>query len=132
MSSGKLRSLADFEWASAVRYIVYVSCVAGLREINSYCVNSLPLARVGPEKLLNQKKRVLSLLEGNKARVERFVGEHKEELGVNELSVLRTMYLQYRADVETVNDHVKFIERCIEEVQTPLLQSEGEGQDDLF
>jgi hypothetical protein len=129
MSSKKLRPLADFEWASAARYIVYVSCIAGLREINSSHVNSFSLTRLGPEKLLKQKERVLLLLEGNKASIERFVGEHMSELDDNELAVLRTLYLQYRDNVETVKGHIDFIGVCMVELELVLLKQEEGGPD---
>lgn len=132
MSSSKLKPLSDFEWASVSRYISYISSIASLQEINSNHVISFPLSRVGPEKLLKQKGRVLIALEGNKASVERFVGEHRSELDDNELAVLRTLYMQYRDNIETVKAHIDFAETCIVELELTLLQARGVSEDALF
>ncbi len=133
MSKSKLLTLSDFEWASAANYIIYISLVAGLREINSNHVISFPLARLGPEKVLKQKKRVLALLEENKANVERFAGEHRGDLGSNELAILRTLYLQYKGNIETVTDHISVIGVIVAEVEQDLLQfGEEDVEDELF
>lgn len=132
MPSSKLKPLSDFEWASVSQYIIYVSSIARLQEINSNHVISFPLSRLGPEKLLKQKGRVLIALEGNKASIERFVGEHSSELNDNELAVLRTLYLQYRDNVETVKAHIEFAETCVVELELTLLQAREAGQDDLL
>lgn len=133
MSNGKLLTLSDFDWASAANYIIYISRVAGLREINSNHVISFPLARLGPEKVLKQKRRVLALLEENKASVERFAGEHKGDLGRKELAILRTLYLQYKASIETVTDHIDVIGIIVAEVELEILQfGEEDGNGELF
>ncbi len=131
LDEGSLRSLADFEWASATQYIVYISSVAGLSEINSNHVISFPLARLGPEKLLKQKHRVLVLLKGNKRSIERFVGERKSQLDENELAVLRALYVQYKSNIETVEAHISFILECIAEVELSLLNSQEKTEDDF-
>jgi hypothetical protein len=129
VSGGKLLTLSDFDWASAASYIIYVSGVAGLREINSNHVISFPLARLGPVGLLKQKTRVLALLEGNRESVERFVGEYKVSLGKRELAILRTMYLQYKDNIQTVKGHIEVIGICVAEVELDLLRF-GEGGED--
>ncbi len=133
MSSEKLLSLEDFEWASTARYIVYISGIANLREINSNHVISFPLGKMGPAKLLKQKERVLSLLEGNKTSIERFVGKRKNELDVNELAVLRCLYVQYKGNIETVKGHIEVIGTCLVEIELGILQSqEVDENDQLF
>lgn len=133
MSKMKLLSLSDFEWASAARYIMYISTVAGLAEINVNRVNSFPLGMLGPDKLLKQKRAVLAALEGNKSRVERFAGERRKSLGKEELSVLRTLYMQYKGSAEVVRQHIDVIETCLVEIEMGILQSqEVDSEDELF
>lgn len=127
-----LKTLKDFEWSSVTRYIVYVSRVARLSEINASHVVSFSLGRLGPDKLLKQKRRVLVLLEGNRAAVERFVGEHNSELHENELAVLRSIYLQCKSGIEMVKRHIIFIEQCVVDVELSLLRMEEAGRDDLL
>lgn len=117
MREKKLLSLVDFEWASVARYIHYISSITGLKEINSNHVISFPLGRLGPHKLLKQKERVLLVLEENKRLVERFVGEHRDHLSDKELAVLRTLYMQYRSNVEMVEGHIDTIENCVVEAE---------------
>lgn len=131
MSKSKLKKLSDFEWASACKYILYISAIAGLREINSSHVISFPLARLGPEKMLKQKRAALAVLEGNKSAIERFVGEHKSSLDDNELAVVRTLYLQYRDSAETVKGHIGFAEECVVELELALLQARENEADDF-
>lgn len=130
MSERKLLSLADFEWASAARYIIYISSVANLKEINSNHVVSFPLAKMGPEKLLSQKEAVLLALEGNKSSIERFVGEHRGDLAAEELAVLRSLYMQYKGNVEIVRGHIGIIGTCLVEIELGILQSQEVGSDD--
>ncbi len=132
MSSSKLLSLSDFEWASTARYIVYVSNIANLREINSNHVISFPLGRLGPEKLLKQKEAVLILLEENKASIERFVGKHRDELDENEMAVLRTLYLQYKSNAESVKGHIDIIASCMIEIELGIAQAQEVDSDDAL
>lgn len=132
MSNVKLKHLADFEWAGVARYIVYVSAASGLQEINSNHVNSFPLARLGPEALLKQKKRVLLILAGNRTGIERFVGRYKAELTRDELSVLRSLYFQYRDNEQTVRDHIGVVGQIIVEIEVGILQSKEIDNDGLF
>lgn len=131
MSSNELKSLADFEWASVARYIIYISSAAGLKEINSEHVFSFPLARIGPDRLLRQKKRVLLLLKGNRSCIERFVGVYRSELNDDELAVLRGLYLQYKDNEETVEGHIGVIEECIVEIEVGILQSKEGVENDM-
>ncbi len=129
-NTGQLKSLADFEWASATQYIIYVSSVARLSEINSSHVISFPLGRLGPEKLLKQKQRVLILLEGNKKSIEQFVGERKSQLDENELAVLRSLYVQYKGNIETVKGHIEYIGECVVELELSILKLQEKKDDD--
>ncbi len=103
----KLKRIADFEWASVGQYLVYISSAMGLVEINSQRVLSFPLARLGPEAVLKQKKLTAKVLESNVAALERFVIARKSELGSEELVVLRGLYVQYKCNLETVKEHCK-------------------------
>lgn len=132
MSDKKLLSLSDFEWASAARYIVYISSMANLKEINSNHVISFPLGKLGPDKLLKQKRRALILLEGNLSAIAAFVGEHQHDLGVNEMAVLRTLYVQYKNSMKTVTGHIKVIGALMIEVELGLLQSPEVSEDDAL
>lgn len=133
MSSGRLLSLCDFEWASVATYIVYFSSVAGLAEVNSDHVISFPLGRLGPEMLLKRKERVLTVLEGNRASIERFVGDRRDDLSEDELAVIRTLYLQYKASIETVRGHIEIASVCLIDGQAGFSSSdEGEADDQLF
>ncbi len=129
--SNELKHLSDYEWAGVARYIMYISNAAGLREINSNHVISFPLARLGPDKLLKQKKRALLLLVANKAAIERFVGAFRAELDDDELAIMRSLYLQYKGNEETVREHIAVIETCIVEIEMGILQSK-EVDDDLW
>lgn len=131
-STGSLKHLKDFEWASVARYVGYIASIAGSSEINANHVVSFPLARLGPDKLLKQKKRVLALLEANRAGIERFVGNRRSHLDENELAVLRTVYLQYKSGAEMVRRHIVFLEDCVIEAELTLLRMEEAGQDDLL
>ncbi len=127
-----LKSLADFEWASATQYITYISSVARLSEINSNHIVSFPLGRLGPDKLLKQKQRVLILLEGNKKNIERFVGERRSQLDENELAVLRSLYVQYKGNIETVKGHIKCIDECMVELKLSLLKLKEKQEDEFL
>lgn len=133
MSEKELLSLSDFEWASAARYIIYISGVANLKEINSSHVTSFPLANLGPDRLMKQKEGVLLVLEANKSSIERFVGEHEGDLAKEELAVLRSLYMQYKGNAEVVRGHIDIIGTCQVEIELGILQSQEVGPDgDLF
>jgi len=133
VSSKKVLSVSDFEWASAAKYIIYISAIAGLEEINSNRVVSFPFGRIGPDKLLKQKERTLVVLEANKRAIERFVGEHKHDLGEKELTILRSLYFQYKTGEETVKGHIRAIGDYMVAIEMQVLRSEEEGEDaDLF
>lgn len=123
MTEIKIRPLADFEWASVTLYIVYISGVMGLSEINCNHVNSFPLARIGPDKLLKQKERTLALLKGNKSKIERFVGERKSELEEGEISVLRSMYMQIGGLIDLVERHIGATEMYMADYAETLLDA---------
>jgi len=126
---GQLKPLSAFEWASVSQYIIYISSVARLVEVNSNDVVSFPLAKIGPKKLAARKERVLALLKSNEKQIERFAGARKEELGDSEMSVLRSMYLQFKRSAETVEEHLR-IARLYEEVSGAELFSVEEDEDD--
>ncbi len=107
MPESELKSLSSFEWATVGRYMVYISCVAGLKEINSNHVYSFPLTQVGTIKLIARKTRVLAQLGGNMTALERFVGIHREKLEDDELAVIRSLYCQIKTWAEIVGGHLE-------------------------
>lgn len=132
MSDKKLLSLSDFEWASTARYIVYISSMANLKEINSNHVISFPLGKLGPDKLMRRKDRTLSVLKGNLSSIAAFVGEHQHELGDTELAVLRSVYLQYKSNIETVTAHMEVIGTLLIEVELGIIQAQEVSDDDAL
>ena len=133
MNDRKLKHLVDFEWATVARYMVYVSAVAGLKEINTDHVVSFPLARMGYSRLSSRLKRILSVLEGNVKALETFAGRFKGELTENELVVLRTIYVQHARSIETVKGHMKAVEHYRTVGANHILLEElGGGEDELF
>ncbi len=126
----KMLRLSDFEWASAAKYIVYIAQITSLHEINSNHVVSFPLGRIGPDKLLKQKRSVLGLLKDNRRKLEVFVGEHDVQLCEREMAVIRSMYSQFSANCETVMAHIDICATVIAEIEVGILQSQGGGEDD--
>lgn len=131
MKNDKLKPLSAFEWASVSRYIIYISRAAQLQEINSNDVVSFPLARVGVEKVLVRKVRVLASLEYNQQRLECFVGLHKGDFEDNELSVIRSLYLQFNRSIETVNEHIGVAKSYREALAVDMSLVDVEVQDDI-
>lgn len=133
MSNQELHPLSAFEWASVTHYIVYISSVAGLEEVSSERVVSFPMARIGPESLIVRKENTLKLLERNISRLEKFAASKKEELGPYELSVLRSLYIQYRNNVNTVRDHLRTAKIYIDAEQAGLFPvREDYDDEELF
>ena len=129
MQERKLQPISAFEWASVAQYVVYISGAAGLKEVNSDHVLCLPLARIGPEKLLSRKMRVALVLKSNLRSLEGFVGRFEAELEVNEISVIRGMYRQFRDNLETVSGHMEIIEDKARTEYTSFYD-QGEEKDD--
>ncbi len=72
-------------------------------------------------------------MEANRASIERFVGAHKDELDEDEMAILRTLYLQYKGNAETVRGHIDIIATCMVEIELGVLQSkEADSDDALF
>lgn len=124
---GLLKPLSAFEWASVSRYIVYISSVAGLKEINTNHVISFSLTRLGVKGLVRQKERVLLQLRKNMGGLECFAEEHRGELEKEEISVLRSMYVQIRGSIAIVEGHIRMAERYANVVDDGLLL-EGETE----
>lgn len=101
------KRMADFEWASAARYIVHIEKLLGLQDVASGNIYSFPLGRIGPEKLEAKKRRLARTLSGNIAKLELFVGENKSDLGDNELAILRSMYVTMSSAHETCEGHAE-------------------------
>ncbi len=131
MADRKLKRISDFEWASVTQYLVYIASAAKLEEINSDHVNSFPLARLGAGLMALRKKRVLVKLRGNKEKLERFAGEFKGELGESEISVLRSLYVQYKRDIDTVEKHIRVVELYKEEFVNSMFDLDWEGNNEL-
>ncbi len=125
--------MCEYEWASVAQYLVYISGAADLSEVSSDQVVSFPLARMGADRVVARKTRLLLLLENNVTRLERFVGAYKEELNENELAVLRTLYIQYQRNIETVNAHLKVARMYRDEVDgLPIFGVKEVGDEPLF
>lgn len=131
MSSSKLVPISAFQWASVAQYIVYVSRIAGLKEINSNFVISFPLAKIGVERLMTRKRRVLWLLNENLRLMEVFVGNRKDDLGVAEMSVIRGIYRQTKAWVELVEEHIR-VAQMYEATEVVNSLSDDKGDDGEF
>ena len=130
MTDLKLIPISSFQWASVAQYMVYISGAAGLYEINTDHVICFPLVRLGAERLLNQKRKVLRLLNSNLQALERFAGAHKDDLEETEMSVIRGLYRQTKMWVELVEDHVKTAETYKITECTNSLFDQG-GDDDF-
>ncbi len=61
--------------------------------------------------------------------IERFVGERRSELDENELAVLRSLYMQYKSNIETVKGHIEVIGTCMVEIELGILQSQEKEED---
>lgn len=127
-----LQPISAFEWASVAQYIVYISGAAGLQEVSSSHVLCLPLARMGPEKLLSQKMRVAMVLKSNLRSLEGFVGRFENELEDTEMSVIRGMYRQIRDNLETVAGHMKTIEDYARSSEKGMFEQSEEKDDAPF
>lgn len=132
MQERKLQPISAFEWASVAQYIIYISGAAGLKEVNSGDVLCLPLAKIGPEKLLSRKMRVALVLKSNLRSLEGFVGRFEDELEDNEISVIRGMYRQLRDNLETVSGHMELIEDFARTEYTGFYDQEEEKDDTPF
>lgn len=130
MEREELKALCDFEWASVARYLIYVSEVAGLKEVSFNDVNSFLLARLGPEKLLKRKRRALAVLLGNIAALERFAGNYEGKVGSDELAVIRGIYIQYKNSVAIVERHIAVTLSFAEMVSRDLFEEDGEDEED--
>lgn len=129
-TNGPLRRIADFEWASVGQYLVYISSAMELKEVSSRAVISFPLTRLGPEAVLKQKRKAAKVLEGNISALERFVGERKNELGPDELVVLRGLYVQYKCNIETVREHIRSADFYRRSVDVSLFDVAVGGEED--
>lgn len=133
MSDKTLLSLSSFEWASVSQYIIYISSVAGLTEVNTNEVICFPLARFGPHKMIARKEKVLAVLRENRAKLERFAARKQQELGEEEMSVLRSIYRQFSGSIDTVEGHLIVAKAYQDELDVGLFNEEiGGGDDELF
>jgi len=115
MSGKKLLSISDFEWASAAQYIVYISTLADLRETVVGDVFSFRFGKGGAQGLLGKKLKTLSLLQGNRRKLERLVGEKEKELGRNEIAVIRGMWQGISRSHEVVRVQADTLKEMVEE-----------------
>ncbi len=129
MKERKLQPISAFEWASVAQYVVYISGAASLKEVNSEHVLCLPLAKIGPEKLLARKMRVALILKSNLRSLEGFVARFEDELEDNEISVIRGIYRQFRDNLETVDGHMELIEDFARTEYTGFYDQEEEKDD---
>lgn len=132
MNDGKLLTISDFEWASVSRYLVYVSSVAGLVDVSSEHVHNFGLAKWGRSRLLAQKQRVLVIMTSNQKKLENFVGSRRDELREEEISVIRSIYVQTKRNIDTVKEHILIAESYRAAGMGDLLQEKGDQDDALF
>lgn len=132
MPKRKLSPLSTFEWASLSRYIHYISNAAGLIELGSDQVHSLRLSGVSSGVALARKKRTSDILQRNLRALEGFVGEYKEDLSDEEVSVIRSMYRQYQENASTVAEQEKVIVMLRSMVQGNMFDLLGEEDEPVF
>lgn len=128
----KLLSISSFQWASVAQYMVYISGAAGLHEINTDHVYSFPLARLGVERLVNQKRKVLGLLSSNLQSLERFAFRCKGDLEENEMAVIRGLYRQTKTCIELAERHINTAEMYRTTERENSLFDEGAEDDFPF
>lgn len=131
MAGKELLRIADFEWSSVCRYVVYIGRCAGLNEINSTIVNSFPLARDGYEKTIRRKGKTLDAIETNMKLLERFVGKYEDTLDAEEIAVIRSMYRQYVANAETVQGHIDAAEVYKKTSMKSMFEQEEGGENEF-
>lgn len=132
MDEQKILHLSDFEWASAARYVVWLSQDADLREIASDRINSFPLARLGATKLQGRKLNTLAELEGNLLCLERWAGKHKPDMNEYEIVIVRAMYRDIKRAIQIVKEHLTALESVRNLEQTQFDQQDKEmGEYDL-
>ncbi len=110
MSDPKLLTISDFEWGSVGLYTHYISQCAELDELNMNRIYSFPLARLGVDKLMTQKIATEEKIKANLSRLEVFVGSDERCIKGDELVVIRSMYLQLKAVLNIVADHITALE----------------------
>jgi hypothetical protein len=131
MTDRRLLSMADFEWASVCRYVVYISQYIGLAEINSSRVNSFAMSRDGYVKTIRRKKKTLGIVRLNMKLLERFVGKNRDGLDDEEMAVIRSMYRQYAANAETVSRHIRAAEVYRKTSTKDFFEKAEDGKDEF-
>jgi len=117
--------LSDFEWASAARYLQYVSVRAGLVEFSlDQCHNFRVSGRSdnGPTKegfrRLHRKKVALrKVVTENNASLERWVANRQEggqRLEPEELAVIRAFYNQNKGLISLLGEHIAKAQAMLE------------------
>lgn len=109
--------MSDFEWACAARYIEYISVTLQLNDIDMERVLGFRLRNTATREctiaslrqLARQKERFLEVVTTNSEKLTNWVRERQHEGYVfeqEELAVLRSLYKQYTAVIELLDDHV--------------------------
>lgn len=104
--TGSAKRLKDFEWASATRYIVYISEVAGLTEMTDTAVYSFVVSRYGMGGLLRVKQKTADAIHDNMIKLEEFVTGHEGGINKLELAIIRSMYRSLKKNLEIVDTHI--------------------------
>jgi len=124
------KSIADYEWASLGRYVMWLEVQLGLNIINSDHVNSFSISRDGTDRLIAKKVRTEARIRENMDQLEKFIRSHGDELGVHELSVIRSFYRTLRMNAETCREHADVARTYAKSVLT-LFDVEEETNDSL-
>lgn len=130
--SRKVLRMADFEWASGTKYIVYLSAVLELEEINMNSVYSFRLSSLGAKKLIGQKASERNKAVNNMKAVERWAGKNADTLAEEEKEILITMYNQYKGVVQTCVEHIETANKLVAIEKISLLGEVDESDDFPF
>lgn len=132
MSEAKLMSISDFLWASAAQYMIYIGNAAGLVEVSASHINNFRLGKKGVQGLLAQKLGTLSVLQENRRKLERIVGRKSEEMGPNELAVIRGMWHSINEAYMTVDVHCGQLRELEEIEQTEANLFDAKEEEELI
>lgn len=131
MADRPLKGLADFEWASVAQYLVYIEATAKLKPLSEAQIYNFPLARLGPEKLIAQKRRTKHSIEANLSNLASFVGKFSDDMTDEEKVVLRSLYRTIKGSLETVTEHLETAKGLKKLDQLTVLASTEDTEDEL-
>lgn len=119
-SANGTNTIRDYEWTSVSSFIVYVSQVAGLKEISANAIYSFGYARHGPKKLMLRKIKAEALLNGNLSKLTEYVKLKDDRVDEQRLSVIRGMFINIKEARDIVTGHIERIEQLLAVEQAPF------------